>query len=293
MAVTTLNDRGGTWEAAVEWLRREPAMQDLVRASYFDDPLLGAAERFATSDEWQETLAELPKVRGGKALDIGAGRGICSYALARAGWRVSALEPNPSGIVGADAIRALAEESKLQINVFEAFGESLPFPENHFHLAYGRQVMHHARDLGRLCREVYRVLAPGGTFMATRDHVIDDHEGSLRTFLERHPLQKLYGGENAFLLKEYEGAITSAGLKIIKRLRPYDTAINFSEPSCERQWEKYRQAFASVVGERASILIWRVPIVRALLIRAAACTMNYLSRYPGRLFSFVAIKPVS
>jgi ubiquinone/menaquinone biosynthesis C-methylase UbiE len=283
--------RAVSWEGAVEWLRKQPDKQDLVRASYFDDPLLAAAERFAASDEWQATLAELPEPPGGKALDLGAGRGISSFALARAGWLVSALEPDPSGVVGANAIRALTEESKLPITVFQTYAENLPFPDAHFDLVYGRQVLHHARDLEQLCREVFRVLKPGGTFMATREHVIDNREASLQAFLERHPLHQLYGGENAFLLKEYDDAISTAGLDMIKRFRPYETAINFSEPSRAQQHEKYRMALASVAGRGVSSVIWRVPFVREPLVRTAAWVLNNFSRYPGRLFSFVAKKP--
>lgn len=60
-----------TWEEAVQWLRDQPDQQDLVRACYFDDPLLAACERFSGSGEWHETARCLPVV--GHALDVGAG----------------------------------------------------------------------------------------------------------------------------------------------------------------------------------------------------------------------------
>lgn len=41
--------------------------------------------------------------------------GISIYALAKLGWRVTALDPDPSTIVGAGAFRLLAEESSLPI----------------------------------------------------------------------------------------------------------------------------------------------------------------------------------
>ena len=37
--------------------------------------------------------------KAGRALDLGAGNGILSYALAREGWSVTAVEPDPSALV--------------------------------------------------------------------------------------------------------------------------------------------------------------------------------------------------
>ena len=51
-----------------------------------------------------------PWLQRGQALDVGAGRGIASYALAREGFTVTVLEPDDSHLVGAGAIRSLAEE---------------------------------------------------------------------------------------------------------------------------------------------------------------------------------------
>ena len=91
-----------TWEQAVQWLREQPDMQGLVRACYFDDPLAQAAERFRAGPEWQGMRRLLP--RPGKALDIGAGRGVVAYALAKEGWQSVALEPDDSALVGAQAM---------------------------------------------------------------------------------------------------------------------------------------------------------------------------------------------
>ena len=60
----------------------------ICKACYFDDPLSDAAERFSKSLEWRE-LRKIVSVVKGEALDLGAGRGIASYALAKDGWKVS------------------------------------------------------------------------------------------------------------------------------------------------------------------------------------------------------------
>lgn len=160
-----------SWEDAVAWLRTQPEQSQLVADCYYDDPLMGAAERYWHSEEWQAVRTVLVG-RSGKALDVGAGRGIASYALAREGFSVSALEPDPSGLVGAAAIRTLASESSLPIQVVEEFSESLPFADATFDVVFARAVLHHTRDLEGACREFSRVLKPGGLLLAIREHVI-------------------------------------------------------------------------------------------------------------------------
>jgi 2-polyprenyl-3-methyl-5-hydroxy-6-metoxy-1,4-benzoquinol methylase len=123
-----------TWEDAVIWLRAQPDRQQLVLDAFYDDPLINAAKRYFESREWQ-AVAEILHRRSGKALDVGAGRGIASYALARSGFAVTALEPDPSSIVGASAIRGLAAEAQLPIEVVSSFSEHLPFADNTFDVA--------------------------------------------------------------------------------------------------------------------------------------------------------------
>lgn len=219
-----MKDKQITWEESVDWLKKQPDKADLVRACFFDDPLIEAAERYYQSSEWREIKRFLPATPG-NALDLGAGRGISSYALARDGWDTIALEPDSSDIVGAGAIRRLAVESRLPIEVKQEWGEHLPFENATFDLVHGRQVLHHARDLRQLCSEAARVLKEDGIFIATREHVISK-EADLETFLENHPLHKFYGGENAYLLKDYTQAMHCAGISLTHVLNPYDSDIN-------------------------------------------------------------------
>jgi len=87
-----------SWEEAVAWLIAQPDQQELARDCYFDSSPEDAAERYSRSDEWKAIGALLPS-RPGLALDVGAGRGIASYALAKAGWTVVAIEPDASALL--------------------------------------------------------------------------------------------------------------------------------------------------------------------------------------------------
>ena len=221
-----------TWEEAVQWLRKQPEQAALVQACFYDDPLIRAAERYYHSCEWRELKHYLPS-KPGSVCDIGAGRGISSYAFAREGWQVASLEPDNSSIVGAGAIRELTNDTMLPIQVYRAKGEAIPFEDETFDVVYARQVLHHACDIDQLCNEMARVLKTGGHFIATREHVISRPE-DLGLFLQNHPLHRLYGGEYAYTLPEYTGAIKKAGIDLVRILNPYESDINLY-PSSKAQ----------------------------------------------------------
>lgn len=275
-----------SWEDAVAWLRLQPGQSQLVADCYYDDPLIGAADRYWHSEEWQAVRAELAG-RSGSALDVGAGRGIASYALAQEGFAVTALEPDPSLLVGTGSIRALAAESRLPIQVVEEFSERLPFADGSFDVVFARAVLHHTRDLEAACREFFRVLKPGGLFLAIREHVISS-PGDLPRFLEQHPLHRLYGGEHAFLLKQYTAALEQAGFTKQDVISPWRSPINFSPYSLD----SLKDELARRVGLRIPVF---ARVVRALLgvpgmWPLTRWILERVDHRPGRLYSFVAVK---
>lgn len=266
-----------SWEDAVRWLKAQPDKLELVRACYFDDPLRDAAERYRSSSEWHEISRLLADSKKGPALDVGAGRGISSFALANEGWLVTALEPDGSAHVGAGAIRELAAETGLAITVVEKHGEELPFAGNSFDLVFVRQALHHAADLGKFCGEVFRVLRPGGHFLAVREHVITQKE-DLPGFLNSHPLHNLYGGENAYMLVEYKRAITGSGMRLLRVLGPFATDINlFPETK-----DDLKRRIENRLGFRLPIQVFDKVVVPLLQMR---------NNVPGRLYSFFGAKP--
>jgi SAM-dependent methyltransferase len=285
-----------TWEQAVEWLRSQPDQQELIASCYFDDPLIDAAERFASSAEWQAVAAILPSamlppagdtIAGGMVLDLGAGRGISSYALARSGWRVISLEPDPSRLVGAGAIRDLACEAHLPITPIRSYAEGLPIRTASLDLVFCRQLMHHARNLDVLCREAARVLKPGGYFVAIREHVISKPE-DLTAFQDSHPLHRFYGGENAFMLHQYRDALTSAGLHPIRELGPYDSPINYF-PLSHADWlRRVRKPITRIVGRHAaSRIASEQHSPGRWLVGKLARRLSVQTQTPGRLYSFI------
>lgn len=280
------DDPYNSWEDAVRRLREQPEHQKIVVDCYYDDPLMEAANRYYSSEEWL-AIQKISSAFSGAALDVGAGRGIASYALAMDGFEVTSLEPNPSELVGAAAIRSLSLEAGLNIKVVENFSEKLPFADGVFDLIFARAVLHHTLDLRAACVEFHRVLKPGGIFLAIREHVVSN-KADIPIFLDQHPLHYLYGGENAFLLDQYREAIEGAGFVKFQLISPWASAINYAPRTL-------KELKFDLLVQIDKFIPWGGKIFKLLILIPGAwaviCfTLRYIDNRPGRLYSFVARK---
>ena len=274
-----------SWEEAVRWFRAQPDHARAVCDNYFDLPVQKAAERYARGEEFAEVLRLLGTGNGRSILDLGAGNGIASFALARNGWRVTAVEPDPSEEVGAGAIRSLARDAGLDLSLVQCNGERLLFSEDAFDAVYARQVFHHAASLEAMACEVARVLRSGGLLLATREHIADDEE-QLVSFRAAHPLHSLYGGESAYALSVYLRAFESAGLRLRDVWGPLESILNFY-PGTEAERQALLDQITCTGWGRAGRWLRRVPRFRTL----QAKRVTRRDRTPGRLFSFLLDKP--
>lgn len=274
-----------TVDEAILHLRTDPQYSTFIRDAYLADNITESAERFKGSPEFSEVQRLLgSKVHEGVVLDLGAGNGIASYAFAASGARlVFALEPNPSDEIGRGAISLVT--TGLDVEVIDGCGEDIPLPDEEVDIVYARQVLHHTRDLFRVMHECARVLKNGGTFVACREHVVDDTK-QMKIFLDTHPIHRLAGGENAFTLNTYIEAIRSAGLELREAFGHLDTVINsfprVRTPDELRQLPQIalKRRFG-VIGGAASRFPGVDAIVWALLKRPT----------PGRMYTFLATKP--
>jgi SAM-dependent methyltransferase len=273
-----------TWEQAIDVLRRDPQHQSLIFDAYLTSDLAGNAQRFFRSDEFREVLALVKRhaPNATRLLDMPGGNGIATAAFAKSGFEVTTVEPDPSPSVGRGAIATVLHNEGLTATLVEAYGESLPFADGSFDVAYVRQGLHHARDLPRMVAELSRVLAPGGVLLATREHVVDNYGKSLQDFLDSQVDHQLYGGEHAFTLPDYRAALSGAALEIVSEWGPYDSDINLHPNTPAVLADKI---VATSAGRLLSLFLPRTVVVRIGMWRLR--TMNA----PGRLYTFLARKP--
>jgi SAM-dependent methyltransferase len=278
-------ERRMTTEEAIQHLRADPEYADLIRWSYLGPDTLEASERFGRSAEFERAEALVSGFRDRQVLDLGAGTGIASRAIAEAGAsRVIALEPDPSGVIGRGAIARVADREPIEI--VDGTGENLPLPDASIDIAYARQVLHHAADLPAVGRELARVLRPGGVFLDCREHVVDDDE-ELAVFLSEHPVHRLAGGEGAYRLDEYLDAIHENGLRIRRVWGPYDSIINaFPALHSEAELAEFRRRVLGWPLASLGRLGGKLPVTSRLIQERLAPHTG-----PGRMYSFLAERP--
>jgi SAM-dependent methyltransferase len=272
-----------SWEEAIEILRNNPEHFKLVYDAYLTRDLVENCQRFYESDEFNEILrlVKLYNPTATKILDIPAGNGIATYAFAKAGYNVTAVEPDNSELLGRRAIEFVFKSSNLNCEIVNSYGEELPFENELFDVIYVRQGLHHAYNLEQMLKEYSRVLKKGGVLLACREHVVDNKKESLNAFLDKQVDHQLYGGENAFLLIEYLDAIKKAGLSIISKIGPYDSPINLHPFKIEDIENRILDS------KIAKILLKILP--SKLIIKVAFFALKIFPR-PGRLYSFIARK---
>lgn len=271
-------------EEAVQILRADPRSKQVIEDSYLSGDVHREAERFLASAEFGEVRELVGPLEGRSILDLGAGTGIAAWAFSTSGaGHIYALEPDPSPVVGRGAISEIADEASIQI--LASTGEDIPLEDETIDVVFSRQVLHHVGDMKGVLTECARVLRNDGILIASREHVVDD-ERELAEFLAGHPIHALAGGEHARPLHEYTEAITSAGLKLRHVIGPWESVTNAypTVKSAEELSDYPRAVLKEKFGPMGDVFA-RIPGV------PKAARYMLAKRIPGRMYSFVAIKP--
>jgi len=109
---------------------------------------------------------------GDRVVDIGSGPGVAARAAARLGAEVVAVDPSAMMLrVGRVANRAPG----LRYEIGAA--GSVPVPDGWATVVWSLATVHHWPDVDAGLREVVRVLAPGGRFVAVERRVAEGAHG--------------------------------------------------------------------------------------------------------------------
>src|SRR5438270_7589696 len=156
-------------------------------------------------------LAELKP--GEKVLDLGSGGGIDVLLSAR---RVG-LSGFAYGLDMTDAMLELAERNRVESNIenvrfLKGVIENIPLPDHAVDVVISNCVINLSADKGRVLREAYRVLSPGGRFAVSDIVFLGHFPPAIRNDLEA------WAGCIAGALKEesYQQLLSEAGFTNIE-----------------------------------------------------------------------------
>jgi SAM-dependent methyltransferase len=152
-----------------------------------------------------DALAPRPDDR---AIDLGAGAGHATLAIAPHVAHVTAIDPTPEML--AVAARLAAERGIANVDYVEATADALPFPAASFDLAVSRFSIHHWPDPPRALVEVARVLRLGGRVVLV--DLVAPEETHLDSFLNAVEVLRDPTHGRALTPAGWRAALATAGL---------------------------------------------------------------------------------
>lgn len=124
------------------------------------------------SEVSDEIVRQIAPRAGEHVIDLGAGMGPATVAAAKTGAAVTALDPTLSmrRILG---VRRRWQRSRAAITIVSGAAESMPLADGSVDALWTVNTMHHWTDRAAACRELARVLRPGGRVLLV-DEDFDD-----------------------------------------------------------------------------------------------------------------------
>jgi SAM-dependent methyltransferase len=183
-----------------------------------------------------------------RAVDLGAGAGHATLALAPHVAHVTAVDPTPEML--AVAARLAGEREVANVDFVEATADALPYPDATFDLAVSRFSIHHWPDPPAAFLEIARVLRPGGR--AVLIDLVAPEETHLDSFLNAVEVLRDPTHGRSLPPSDWRVALAGAGLA----------------GDVVREW-RFRHDTEDWIG-RTAPAPWRAEAVRRMLREAPA-----------------------
>ncbi|QHW33759.1 class I SAM-dependent methyltransferase [Paenibacillus rhizovicinus] len=118
--------------------------------------------------EWQSFRPMLPDLKGKRVLDIGCGFGWhCRYAREQQAESVVGIDISDNMLARA---RELTDDPKIEYRRLAI--EDLDYPAGSFDVVISSLALHYIERFDAVCRDVRRLLAPGGSFVFSTEHPV-------------------------------------------------------------------------------------------------------------------------
>jgi SAM-dependent methyltransferase len=189
-----------------------------------------------------KTVTGLTSVRG-RSLDVGAGDGAFSHALAEIGFQPTLIDHSPDISKYASGIRG----STFEVTGFEEFGDPGPF-----NLILMSQVLEHAVDPVAWLRKAATILAPGGTLAIA----LPNFGGIYRLLGRRDPFLCPPVHLNFFTRKSLERALSGVGIQLVtsRTLSDIATRSGFARSTFRVFWNSLVQPVADAFN--SGVILW-------------------------------------
>lgn len=147
-----------------------------MKQNKYDDPgffarysaMPRSAEGLAAAGEWPAFRALLPALDGKRVLDLGCGFGWhCRHARDQGARSVVGIDLSERMLA-----RARATTDDPAIDYRRGAIEDIDFPPESMDVAISSLALHYVADLGRVARQVHRLLVPGGAFVLSAEHPV-------------------------------------------------------------------------------------------------------------------------
>jgi len=137
---------------------------------------VGAVMSVGQDGRWRrELVSRIGGEPGPRILDVAAGTGLVSRALARRrpDARITSLDPSEA-MLSVGAMQNASARLDPRIHPVLGRAESLPFPDETFDAVTFTYLLRYVEDAPATVRELARVLRPGGTLASLEFHAPDD-----------------------------------------------------------------------------------------------------------------------
>ena len=123
-----------------------------------DRRFIESARHFAHSDRPFGKIIPFDEIAGKRVLEVGCGMGLHTELMARAGAQVTAIDISPRSVAATQARLAL---KGIAADVRELDAETVDLRDE-FDFIWSWGVIHHSSRTGRVLRNLYTALKPGG-----------------------------------------------------------------------------------------------------------------------------------